>query len=177
MSGTRKGKSFKSRFNSILIVALVMLIPAFLVIGNFIQIFSLNQEISSLDTQISSAQEKSKQLDDDIAQIGSQSYIEKIARKYLGLYYPNEKIVIPQEAKNTGTGSKTTATETDSTGAAETTDSAAGDTEEAANSETVTDTAETTNTDSGDNTESADTANSDSADSTQQTDTAGEGTE
>ena len=39
-------------------------------------------------------------LDEDIKQIGTKNYIEPIARKYLGLYYPDEKIVVPVEGKD-----------------------------------------------------------------------------
>ncbi|MGI6109224.1 MAG: FtsB family cell division protein [Eubacteriaceae bacterium] len=122
MSRGSGNRSFKSRFNSILVVAAILMIPAFVYIGNFIKIFTLQSEISSLKTQIETTRDESSQLDDDIAQIGSQSYIEKTARKYLGLYYPNEKIVIPVEAKKTDTQSSGTQTDTSAQSTTQSTD-------------------------------------------------------
>lgn len=61
------------------------------------EIFKLIQMKNDLESEIAQKEEINLQLDEEIAQIGSQDYIERIARQYLELYYPNEQIVIPVE--------------------------------------------------------------------------------
>lgn len=72
--------------------------------SSFLEILQLNQQKRELSTQISERQETSNQLNEEIAQIGTKAYIERIARNYLNLYYPDEQIVIPvQSNPNNGT--------------------------------------------------------------------------
>ncbi len=88
---------FKKNLTTITLIA----IGVFLFCGSFgsslretWELYSYKQDLIA---QIEAKREESKQLDEDIKQIGSQEYIERIARQYLELYYPNEQIVIPVE--------------------------------------------------------------------------------
>lgn len=114
-------RPFRYYLQNILVISAIVLILGYAYYRNIADIISLRAEVKSLETQIQSAQEESSRLDDDLAQIGTQSYIEKIARKYLGLYYPNEKIIVPVEKKTTETATDTT-TETTTDGTADTTE-------------------------------------------------------
>lgn len=101
-------RPFRYYLQNILVITVIVLVLGFAYYRNIADIVSLRAEVRSLETQIQSAKEESSRLDDDLAQIGTQSYIEKIARKYLGLYYPNEKIIVPVEKKTTDTTTETT---------------------------------------------------------------------
>lgn len=75
----------------ILIVALIV----FVLFGsNFVKIGRLIVQKRSLENQIAREQQNSEELDNEIKQIGTKSYIEYIARKNLGLVYPDEQIVV-----------------------------------------------------------------------------------
>lgn len=114
-------RPFRYYLQNILVISVIVLILGYAYYRNIADIVSLRAEVNSLETQIQSAKEESSRLDDDLAQIGTQSYIEKIARKYLGLYYPNEKIIVPVDKKTTDTAAETTdtadATDTSNTSA------------------------------------------------------------
>lgn len=118
-------RPFRYYLQNILVITVIVLILGFAYYRNIADIVSLRAEVNSLETQIQSAREESSRLDDDLAQIGTQSYIEKIARKYLGLYYPNEKIIVPVDKKTTDTQTSEAAdaADTDTTVTTETTDS------------------------------------------------------
>lgn len=90
----------RSRFNSVLVVALLLIIPFMVIVTNFVRIFDLQRQVSDLNYKIEQEKETSSQLDESLKQIGTKTYTEMLARKYLGLYYPDEKIVIPT-GKNT----------------------------------------------------------------------------
>lgn len=90
---------FKKNKNSILLVAFVLVLLSVWFGSSIVEALRLIQLKRDLSTQIVEREEVNSQLDEDIAQIGTQSYIERIARQYLELYYPDEEIVIPVENK------------------------------------------------------------------------------
>lgn len=96
-SRKKKVNSFTNAY-SVIISAVVVFILIFWFGSSFIEILRLNQQKSDLIAQISEKEEINSQLNDDIEQIGTKSYIERIARNYLNLYYPDEQIVIPVES-------------------------------------------------------------------------------
>lgn len=59
----------------------------------------LEKQISSLDRQIESEQEKQVELLQEKEYCQSDEYIEKMAREKFGLVKPNEKVYIPVEEK------------------------------------------------------------------------------
>lgn len=85
--------------NSILVISVILILLSLWFGSSIVEALRLLQLKSDLNNQIVERQQVSNQLDEDINQIGSQSYIERIARQYLELYYPNEEIVIPVENK------------------------------------------------------------------------------
>lgn len=90
---------FKKNKNSILLVAFILVLLSVWFGSSIVEALRLIQLKRDLSTQIVEREEVNSQLDEDIAQIGTQSYIERIARQYLELYYPDEEIVIPVENK------------------------------------------------------------------------------
>lgn len=96
---------FRRNIISLVGIAIVLCVLSASFGSATIEMLRLLKLKSDLISQIEEKKELSSQLDEDIAQIGTQAYIERIARQYLELYYPNEQIVIPIE--NTLQGSNT----------------------------------------------------------------------
>lgn len=92
MVRNKKQKHKQKRITVYAIIVLIIVV-AILFGRNAMEIHSLNKEKASIQEQIAEEDKKSEQLDEDLKQIGTKSYIESMARKYLGLYYPDEKIV------------------------------------------------------------------------------------
>ncbi|MGL6293584.1 septum formation initiator family protein, partial [Eubacterium aggregans] len=61
---------------------------------NFYKIYQLEKQKGDLQSQITQEEERAAELNEANNQIGSKSYVEYIARKYLCLYYPEEKVVV-----------------------------------------------------------------------------------
>jgi len=62
-----------------------------------IQLIQLRSQRDYLQEQISIEKDKSDQLTQELEQIHSDEYIETLARRYFGLVYPREKIIIEVE--------------------------------------------------------------------------------
>ncbi len=81
---------FESRFvNLILIVLLVLSVVK--VIREAIVRYEINKEIKTLERQLGDLESKSNKLDDMIAYLKTDQYIEKEARTKLNLVKPGEK--------------------------------------------------------------------------------------
>lgn len=63
--------------------------------ANALTIYKLEKQKTEILQGIEDEEVRSNQLDEEVEQMGSKSYVEYVARKYLGLYYSNETIVIP----------------------------------------------------------------------------------
>lgn len=63
------------------------------------QYYKLANQKKNLETQLSQEKDKLEQLDNELEQIGSDGYIEMLARKYFGLVYPQEKVIIEVESE------------------------------------------------------------------------------
>lgn len=63
--------------------------------ANALTIYKLEKQKTEIQQGIEDEEVRSNQLDEQVEQMGSKSYVEYIARKYLGLYYSDETIVIP----------------------------------------------------------------------------------
>lgn len=55
---------------------------------------------NDLQAQIDEQRDKSDELDNQLKQVGSNKYIESLARKYFGLVYPNEKVIIEKNEQD-----------------------------------------------------------------------------
>lgn len=93
-------RRFKPKMGTIIVTLVLLIFVGTLFGTNAMKIHQLNAQKADIQSKLDEAEKKSKQLDEDIKQIGTKNYIELIARKYLGLYYPDEKIVVPVEGKD-----------------------------------------------------------------------------
>lgn len=150
-------KDIPKRLRSVIVVAAVILIIVLWFGSSVMEILRLIQQKNDLKREIAKREEVSSQLDEDLKQIGGRAYIETIARQYLGLYYPNEQIVIPVEAQK-GTGSAESGAETDGEDTA-----APADQESAAEAEPQTDSTAQESADEDEMAQTADAAGQDSA--------------
>ena len=83
-------RRFKPKMGTIIVTLVLLIFVGTLFGTNAMKIHQLNAQKADIQSK----------LDEDIKQIGTKNYIELIARKYLGLYYPDEKIVVPVEGKD-----------------------------------------------------------------------------
>ena len=73
---------------------------AYIYAGNAIAIYDLEQQKTQIEQKIENEKIRSNQLDEQVKQMGKKNYVEYFARKYLGLYYPDETIVIVETQEN-----------------------------------------------------------------------------
>lgn len=59
-----------------------------------IQYYKLANQKKNLEIQLTQEKDKMEQLDNELKQVGSDGYVEMLARKYFGLVYPQEKVII-----------------------------------------------------------------------------------
>ncbi len=62
--------------------------------------WQLHTEQSKLEQQLEDEKLENSQLKDELSQSDKKSYIEYLAKKYLGLIYPDEKIYVPLEEED-----------------------------------------------------------------------------
>ena len=84
-----------------LAVVVTVLFTAYIYLANAIKIYELDQQKIQIAQEIENEKIRSNQLDEQVKQMGSKNYVENFARKYLGLYYPDETIVIVETQENT----------------------------------------------------------------------------
>ncbi|MBK5243469.1 MAG: septum formation initiator family protein [Eubacteriaceae bacterium] len=92
----------KRRVLIALMIIFIVGFTGYLFAVNFIMQYELEQQKSQIVQKIEEQKIRSNQLDEQVKQIGSKSYVEFVARKYLGLYYPDEVIVVSVDADKTG---------------------------------------------------------------------------
>lgn len=95
----RTRKIVQQRLLPILIVVCIVGFVISLFVGNALKITELENQKTQLAQQIENEKVRSNQLDVQVKQMDSKFYVEFFARKYLGLYYPNETIVLVETAK------------------------------------------------------------------------------
>lgn len=101
----KKRKSYQTLFFSVLLGLLTLIVIGFLIISNW----RINQKrteykarIEALEKEIQILEEKSKELESQISQASSETFLEKEAREKLGLKKPGEEVVVvlpPKESK------------------------------------------------------------------------------
>ena len=95
-----KGKNSK-RKNGLKIIAVAVLVLFGVITYSSIELQAekraLEKRKSELETVLQTEQERSKELEDQRAYMQTVRYIEEIARKVLGLVYPDETILRPEE--------------------------------------------------------------------------------
>lgn len=96
--------------NKLLIILTCILVVIFSVTGykfyqNYQKISHMKQKVAELEEEIAKAENENEQLKEDLDNLDDPEYIERIARKKLGLVKPGEVLLIPVEEKNkTGVG-------------------------------------------------------------------------
>jgi cell division protein FtsL len=83
-----------------LAIVVTVLFTAYIYLANAIKIYELDQQKVQIAQEIENEKIRSNQLDEQVKQMGSKNYVENFARKYLGLYYPDETIVIVETQEN-----------------------------------------------------------------------------
>ncbi len=96
----KSARALRRRTIATVIVLCVLVFVIYLFIDNAVKLYDLEQRKIQLAEDIENEASRSKQLDEEVQQMGSKSYVEYCARKYLGLYYPDEIIVIPVEGES-----------------------------------------------------------------------------
>lgn len=91
-----RGKKRKRRLSKGMKLLVVVLVGYFLynLISVEIQYHKLVNQKKDIEVQLSQEKDKLEQLNNELSQIGSNGYIEKLAREYFGLVYPQEKVII-----------------------------------------------------------------------------------
>ncbi|KAF5087292.1 septum formation initiator family protein [Acetobacterium wieringae] len=77
-----------------------ILFTVYIYLANAIKIYELDQQKIQISQEIENEKIRSNQLDEQVKQMGSKNYVENFARRYLGLYYPDETIVIVETQKD-----------------------------------------------------------------------------
>ncbi len=85
-----------SRLFKVLII-FILIFTAYRFYLNHREINRLEREIEQLIAEVNLAEEKQAQLQEEIEHINDLEYIERIARKELGLVKPGELLIIPVE--------------------------------------------------------------------------------
>lgn len=92
-----KGK----RKNGLKIIAVAVLVLFAVITYSSVQLLekkqALEKQKSELEVQLQTEQERSEELEDQRAYMQTVRYIEDIARKVLGLVYPEETILRPED--------------------------------------------------------------------------------
>ena len=83
-----------------LAVVVTVLFTAYIYLANAIKIYELDQQKIQIAQEIENEKIRSNQLDEQVKKMGSKNYVENFASKYLGLYYPDETIVIVETQEN-----------------------------------------------------------------------------
>ena len=83
-----------------LAVVVTVLFTAYIYLANAIKNYEQDQQKIQIAQEIENEKIRSNQLDEQVKQMGSKNYVENFARKYLGLYYPDETIVIVETQEN-----------------------------------------------------------------------------
>lgn len=92
--------TIRRRIGIALAIIGAILFTVYIYSANAIKIYELDQQKIQLSQKIENEKIRSNQLDEQVKQMGSKNYVEFFARKYLGLYYPDETIVIVETQDN-----------------------------------------------------------------------------
>ncbi len=75
----------------------IMIFLAYHIAGNYLEIRRMESEIAEMEERIAEAEEKQEQLSMEVQQLNDPDYIERMARRKLGLVRPGEELIIPYE--------------------------------------------------------------------------------
>ncbi len=81
----------------VIIIVFIMLISGIKFWQNYRKINQLKEKIDILNQRIQKAENENQQIKEELNNLKDYSYVEKIARKELGLVKPGEILLIPIE--------------------------------------------------------------------------------
>jgi len=91
----------KKRKNGLKIIAVAVLVLFAVITYSSVELQAekraLEKQKAELEEQLQTEQERSEELEDKKAYMQTVRYIEEVARKVLGLVYPDETILRPEE--------------------------------------------------------------------------------
>ena len=100
MGNAARGRR-KNKKNGLKIIAVAVLVLCGVITYSSIELQAekraLERRKSELEAELQTEQERSEELEDQRAYMQTVRYIEEIARKVLGLVYPDETILRPEE--------------------------------------------------------------------------------
>lgn len=93
----KRKKAIQRGLLKVLIILFLVGFTIYLFASNAVALYELEQQKVQISQEIENEKIRSNQLDEQVKQMGSKYYVEFFARKYLGLYYPDETIVIVEK--------------------------------------------------------------------------------
>jgi len=93
----KKNRKRKSNRSTWLVLTLVFGYFLFQFVTAEIQLIQLESQKKALEKDLVVERNASEQLREELDRLDSDDYIESLARKYFGLVYPQEKIIIEAE--------------------------------------------------------------------------------
>lgn len=102
--------------NKFMLIIIAVAVAVFIAMfgNNIVKTIHIQQQKKELETSIAEEKIRGEQLDQEVKQIGTKEYIERIARQYFKMAYPDEKFVLPVEKETPLPGQQPADTETDS---------------------------------------------------------------
>jgi len=98
----RKGGSVKKTIVLTLLMIILVFVAGVLIVSN-LEIrrrrVAIGIQAENLDKQIKELEEKNKELERSMAQVGSQEYLEKLAREQFNMKSPGEEVVVISKEK------------------------------------------------------------------------------
>ncbi len=82
-----------------LVIAVIVFFSLYHMVGNFMQIRRLESEVERLQQELDEAEEKQQELELEVERLDDPEYIERIARRRLGLVRPGEELFLPYEVE------------------------------------------------------------------------------
>lgn len=98
-----KKKRRKANKSTLLIVILIGGYFLYSFISTEWQLYQLKSQRADLSQQVELEEEKSDRLSQELEQINTDDYMETMARRYFGLVYPHEKIILEVEPNTNNT--------------------------------------------------------------------------
>ncbi len=83
-----------------LVVILIVIFLSYHIIGNYLEIRNLETEIAEMEERIEEAEKKQEQLGRELQRLDDPEYIERLARRKLGLVRPGEELIIPYDVED-----------------------------------------------------------------------------
>ncbi len=80
-----------------LFLAAVLIIMGIQLVSNYLQIRELESEITEKQEEIREAERRQRELELELERLEDPEYLEKLARRRLGLVRPGEELIIPYE--------------------------------------------------------------------------------